>query len=168
MAVIDLNNLVRPKQRNNPSSIVSSVIEKPDPIYTDLHLDLMGANNIGLGTNSVKSGDILVDYNLDAIKNSLRNIFTTKKGQKILNPTFGSALEQYLFTQITDANAKAIGNEILNDVKKHEPRININNIFVNPRVDEGLYYISIYYTILDIKKDNIVQIIAKLGGQIFL
>jgi phage baseplate assembly protein W len=168
MAVIDLNNLVRPKQRNNPNSLVSSVIVKPDPVYVDLHLDLKGADNIGLGTNAVRSGDILVDYDLDAVKNSLRNIFTTKKGQKILNPTFGSALEQYLFTQITDANAKAIGTEILNDIQKHEPRIKISNILVNPRFEENLYYISIYYSLIDIKKENIIDIIAKLGGQIFL
>jgi phage baseplate assembly protein W len=168
MAVIDLNNLVRPKQRNNPSSIVSNVIQNPDPVYVDLHLDLTGSKNIGLGTDAVQSGDILVDYDVEAIKNSLRNIFTTKKGQKILNPAFGSALEQYLFTQITEANAKAIGNEILNDISKNEPRVEVSNIIVNAKEEQNLYQIAVYYTILDINKQNIVEIIAKLGGQIFL
>ena len=39
--------------------------------------------------------DLKIDYDEKAIYNSIRNIFNTKKGQKILNPTFGLDLEQY-------------------------------------------------------------------------
>jgi phage baseplate assembly protein W len=168
MAVIDLNNLIRPKQKNNPVTQVSQVVLVEDPIYTDLHLDLEQAKNIGLGTNAVQTSDIIVDNDIKAIENSLRNIFTTKKGQKILNPDFGYSLEQYLFTAISDANGRSIGNEILNGITKYEPRVNVSNVLVTPYIDENLYYIAVYYTILEIKKQNIINIIAKLGGQVLI
>lgn len=166
MALIDLNNIVRPKKTKNPSTQISKVVLNPDPVYIDLHLDLTGAKNIGDGLNPVNSGDILVDYDVEAIKNSLRNIFTTKKGQKILNPDFGTALEQFLFTQITNANARAIGNVILRDVTLYEPRIKVSNVIVNPSIDRQIYEIAIYYTLLDINKQNIINMIAKVGGQV--
>jgi phage baseplate assembly protein W len=168
MAVIDLNNLIRPKQGYNPSTQVSDVVTVNNPVYTDLHLDLETSKNIGLGLNAVSTSDINVDNDIEAIKNSIKNIFTTKKGQKILNPDFGYSLEQYLFTPLTQANAKAIGNDILTGITKYEPRINVSNIIVNPVYDQNLYYIAVYYNILEINKQNIINIIAQLGGQVLI
>jgi phage baseplate assembly protein W len=108
----------------------------------------------------------MIDYDLSAIKNSIRNLFTTKKGQKILNPDFGCSLDQYLFTPISNANGKAIASEILRAVTKYEPRIQITNIYVVPVFDQSLYKISVYYSLLDINKQNIINIIAILGGQL--
>jgi phage baseplate assembly protein W len=168
MAVIDLNNLIRPKQQNNPVKQASKVVLVENSVYTDLHLDLEQAKSVGLGTNAVLTSDIVVDNDIKAIENSLRNIFTTKKGQKILNPDFGYSLEQYLFTAISDANGRSIGNEILNGITQYEPRVNVTSITVTPYIDENLYYIAVYYNILEIKKQNVVNIIAKLGGQVLI
>jgi len=168
MAVIDLNNIVRPKKKNNPTMQVTDVVTEQRPVYVDLHLDLETDKNVGLGLNAVNSGDILVDIDIEAIKNSLRNIFNTKRGQKILNPEFGSSLEQYLFTPITEPNAKAIGNQILKYVNAYEPRINISNVIVSPKIDQNLYYIAIYYNLLEINRNDIINIVAQLGGQVFI
>lgn len=171
MAVIDLNNIIRPQRIYDSKAKVSDVISSDfggwtKPTYVDLHLDLVEAKNIGNGTVSINSGDILIDYDLRAIKNSIKNIFTTKKGQKILNPDFGCSLEQYLFTPITESNAKAMGSEILRGITKYEPRVKVTNIYVVPSIDRNSYNISVYYTLLDINKQNLINIIALVGGQI--
>jgi phage baseplate assembly protein W len=168
MAVIDLNNIVRPKQSYSPSTNIAKVVNTNIHVYKDLHLDLVESKNIGLGLNAVNTSDILVDIDIEAIKNSIKNIFTTKKGQKILNPDFGSSLDQYLFTPISNANAKAIGSDILNNVSLYEPRIKINNVIVTPMFDQNQYYIATYYTILEINKQNVVNLIAQLGGQVLV
>jgi phage baseplate assembly protein W len=168
MAVIDLNNLVRPTQQNKSNTQASQVVTVKSSIYTDLHLDLIESKNIGLGINVVGTSDILVDTDIKAIENSIKNIFTTRKGQKILNPDFGCSLDQYLFTQISNANAKAIGNDILNGFAKYEPRVNVTNVVVTPYADQNQYYIAVYYTILEINKQSVINIIAKLGGQVLI
>jgi phage baseplate assembly protein W len=168
MAVIDLNNIVRPKKKNDPTMQLTDVVTEQRPIYVDLHLDIIKAQNVGLGLNPVNSSDILVDKDIEAIKNSIRNIFTTKKGQKILNPQFGSSLDQYLFTPITTPNAKAIGNQILNEVNLYEPRITISNVIVTPDIDKNLYYIQVYYNLLEINRNEIINIIAQLGGEVLI
>lgn len=168
MAIVDLNNLVRPKQTNNSGTALSNVVNSPLPIYTDLHLDLSLSKNIGLGIDTVPSSDLLVDNDIDAIKNSIKNIFTTKKGEKVLNPEFGCSLDQYLFEPITEVYAQLIGNDILTGIQRFEPRVEITNITVIPVYDQNLYYITCYYTLLQIQKQSTINLIAQLGGEILV
>ncbi len=168
MATIDLNNFVRPKNVNKPQTILSEKVEVVKSVYTDLHLDLTMAKNIGVGNSPATTNDILVDTDIDAIKNSIRNIFTTRKGQKILTPEFGSSLEQYLFEPITEIYARAIGDDILTSIEKYEPRIQVLKVLVAPIPDENQYNISVSYKFLEFKKESLLSIIAQHGGQILI
>lgn len=168
MAKIDLNNLARPKQINSSDTkIYEEVIDK-SYIYRDLHLDLQQSKSIGLGYKPVISKDILVDDDILAIKNSLRNIFTTKKGEKLLNPTFGSAFEQYLFEPVNETIANIMGKDILETIQNLEDRIIIDKIKIETFPDENLYKIQIIYSFVDIKKQNLLNIIALKGGEILI
>jgi phage baseplate assembly protein W len=168
VASIDLNNLIRPKQIFSPTTDVKNKVAVVKHVYTDLHLDIKPAKNVGLGNNAVNSSDILVDTDLDAIRNSIKNIFTTRKGQKILSPDFGSNLDQYLFEPVTEVNAQAIGDDILNTINKYEPRVQVLRIVVDPQADQNQYYVSVIYNFLEIKKQATLNIIAQLGGQILI
>jgi phage baseplate assembly protein W len=168
VATIDLNNLIRPKQSKYSKNSASKVIELTSSVYTDLHLDLTPMVNVGVGLNSVNANDILIDNDEQAIKNSIRNIFTTKPGQKLLTPDFGCSLERYLFEPITDSLAKIIGDEILNAITSYEPRIDVINIKISPQPDLNQYSIQVVYSFLEIKKQNVLSIIAQLGGQILI
>jgi phage baseplate assembly protein W len=168
VAKIDLNNLIRPKQVNNPYNVPTKLVDTELPVYTDLHLDLKIKQNIGLGNAPVTSNDLYVDNDVEAIKNSLRNIFNTRKGQKVLNPEFGASLEQYLFEPINEVYAKAIGDEITENISSFEPRVQVLRLQITPKPDDNQYYIMLVYRFLEIKKENILNIIAKQGGEILI
>ena len=168
MASIDLNNIIRPKQVYSPKTEINKTVNVIKHVYTDLHLDVIQAKSIGLGDNAVNSSDIAVDNDIVAIKNSIKNIFSTRKGQKLLSPDFGSNLEQYLFTPITNVNAQAVGDDILKTINKYEPRIQVTNVLVDPQADKNQYYISVSYTFLEIQKNATLNIIAQLGGQVLI
>lgn len=166
VATIDLNNLVRPKQVNNQYTTPSTRVEVVKNVYIDLHLDVITAKSIGVGNTPSDANDILVDTDLDAIKNSVRNIFSTRKGQKLLTPEFGSSLEQYLFEPITEIYARAIGDDILTSLEKYEPRIEVLKVLVLPNPDQNQYNISVAYKFLEFKKESVLNILAQFGGQI--
>ena len=168
MASIDLNNIIRPKQVYSPKTEIKKTVNVIKHVYTDLHLDVVQAKSIGLGDNPVNSSDIVVDNDIVAIKNSIKNIFSTRKGQKLLSPDFGSNLEQYLFTPITNVNAQAVGDDILKTINKYEPRIQVTNVLVDPQADKNQYYVSVSYTFLEIQKNATLNIIAQLGGQVLI
>jgi phage baseplate assembly protein W len=166
MAKIDLNNLVRPKQINSSDTNPSKQVVDVKSVYTDIHLDLAMGKTIGHGGNDAPSNDILVDTDILAIRNSIKNIFTTKKGEKILAPEFGSALEQFLFEPVDNVYGRIIGETIFDNIKTYEPRVEITNINVITKPDENLYQITIQYKFLEIKKQSSINILALQGGEL--
>ena len=86
--------------------------------YADLHLDIELSSHTSDKTvgASKNAQDLKLSYDENAIYNSIRNIFNTKKGQKILSPTFGLDLEQYLFENISKENGELIGTTIFEEL----------------------------------------------------
>ena len=122
--------------------------------YADLKLDLdlnshVPSTPVGVGKNAV---DFKLSYDENAIFNSIRNIFNTKKGQKILNPTFGLDLEMFLFDNISRENADIIGKTIYEELPVYEPRITVDSVNVVARPDDNEYQVSI--TIIIPSLDN--------------
>jgi phage baseplate assembly protein W len=110
----------------------------------------------------------MVDTDEEAIKNSIRNIFSIRKGDKLLNPDFGSSLEQYLFEPVSEVYARAIADDILNTLETYEPRIEVTKVTIVPKHDDNQYETYVKYRFLEIKKESILSIIAKRGGEILI
>jgi phage baseplate assembly protein W len=113
--------------------------------YADLNLDIeFNANAQSVPVNrSHNPQDLKLSYDHSAIYNSIRNIFNTKKGQKILNPEFGLDLEQFLFDSITKENADIIGKAIYGQLGLYEPRLTVASVDVVARPNDHEYKIKI-------------------------
>ena len=100
-----------------------------------------------------------------AILNSVKNIFTTTPGQKLLNPTIGLDLRSYLFESISDTTCYFIGLDIYNSLGVQEPRIKLNNINIKGIPDENEYRIEIGFSIpkLDIYNLSLNATLNKEG-----
>lgn len=126
----------------------------PEFTYKDLHLDMNVGRSIGVGYNPKLSRDVLVDIDTEAIKNSLRNLFNTKPGEKVLSPKFGVNLETYLFSAITNTNAFLLGEKISQKIRTFEPRIVLKETLVRPDPDANQYQISIKVQYPNFPTDN--------------
>ena len=72
--------------------------------------------------------EITKDYDVNAVRNSLHNIFHWTKGERIINPEFGSEIKKYLYNQIGSFTEEQIMSEIKMMVAKWEPRCIIDKI----------------------------------------
>lgn len=140
--MISLDNIETPK------------IRQTNYIYRDLHLDIepniihsSGAKISSSIDESENYNDIRIAVNEEAIKNSLVNLFNTFPGQKLLNPSYGLNLTQYLFTPATQEIAQQIGDTILRGITKYEPRVNVNNVSVGVNKEQQEYEISLSISI---------------------
>ena len=75
--------------------------------------------------------------NVDAIRNSLKQIFTWIPGERVINPTFGSNVRLYIYEQLTDLNQERITAEIRQCVTQWEPRVSIEKIQILTDVDDA-------------------------------
>jgi phage baseplate assembly protein W len=144
MAKIIINGL---PQRGN--------VNKPY-LYADLHLDLK-KNYIISDELFVKPqiNDIRIDYDINAVKNSLHNLFTTTPGDKILSPEYGMDLRKYLFEPATVQISKEIRDEIYIQVGTFEPRVKITSVNINVLNDANEYNITIYFDIPTLNIRNV-------------
>lgn len=137
-----------------------------DYTYKDLEVDLMIDYTKTSPLNNYKEQkDIVVDYDVAAIKNSIFNIFTTIPGQKILNPTFGLNLLYYLFTGITAENARMLGDTIIKGITKFEPRVTVDNINITTDYENQQYTIDLFLSVpsLNIKGLQVKGTLAESG-----
>lgn len=112
--------------------------------FKDLHLDFTVEGVFSYADKQrIKGNDIKEDFDLNAIKNSLRNLFNTTPGQRFLFPEYGLSLHEHLFEQITDDNAKMLGTKIVEAIKKFEPRVAVERCIVTGDPDMNSYEIDL-------------------------
>lgn len=73
---------------------------------------------------------------LDLIKRDLLNHFSIRKGEKLMNPDFGSIIWNTLFEPLT-ADVKALIVSDIQRVVSYDPRVRIDNVLVD-QFDYGL------------------------------
>jgi len=152
-----------------PAIVVKELNRLPNArknTYTDLKFDLAIDYTKTNPLNNIREQkDIQVSHDLDAIKNSIFNIFTTMPGQKILNPVFGLNLLQFLFTGITPTNARLLGDTILEGITRFEPRVIVENVNVTINADEQTYSIELILSVpsLNITGLSVIGTLAESG-----
>lgn len=137
----------------NIDFIQKNTATQSEYLYSDLHLDL--DNDYKIKANFPKDAtrlvDIKIDYDVDAIKNSLRSIFSTYPGQRLLLPEFGIGIERFLFSPVSDGTARAIGTLMNQAIENWEPRVQVIELQIVPRVDDHRYDISLNFYIPSLK-----------------
>jgi len=66
---------------------------------------------------------------LDLVKQDLLNHFSIRKGEKLMQPNFGSLIWSLMFEPLSDS----VNDLIVNDVKQivgYDPRLGLNNITI--------------------------------------
>ena len=84
----------------------------------------------------------------DQIKSDIINFILTSKGERVLNPNFGSTIKQQLFKTLTPTSTDNISNLLTDELKINFPSVQINEIKVNPQYDTNSVSITVNYSIL--------------------
>ena len=134
--------------------------------YKDVFFDLEEKSNSGRSFyNKDTKVDIKSSDDEAAIVNSIRNIFSTSPGERILEPTFGLNLKQWLFEPLDEFTAQEIGETIVSGIKRFEPRVEIKNVNVNINYEQHEYTIQLVMSVpaLNINDKTYDAILAQPG-----
>ena len=83
----------------------------------------------------------------DALKSNLINYFLTGKGERFLNPDFGTGLRALLFDQLTEDKKEEISYQITNGVATWFPNVIINNLQIGSSPDTHTVTIYLNYSV---------------------
>ena len=154
----------------NLEQIANEYIDK-QYVYKDLSLDLATTKVSTPGFKSpIPGADIKASFDINAIGNSLVNLFNTLPGQRFLFPEYGLDFRQFLFSPITVENGELIGRKIYNGIKTYESRVNPLQVKIKADDENNQYNITVILQIpvlnissetnfiMDIKKQQFIQI----------
>lgn len=92
--------------------------------------------NIYRGFSTIDRNKKFKINDIDLVKRDLINHFSIKKGEKLMQPDFGSIIWNMLFEPMTADVQAAIVDDIKR-VANYDPRISVTNVLVN-ELDNGL------------------------------
>ena len=88
------------------------------------------------------TGDLLLATDIEAVKNSIKNIVLTPKGTRPFFPEFGTRVSRLLFELASPLTASQIRDEILDGVQKFEKRISKFQVRVDDDHERNAYRIT--------------------------
>jgi len=88
----------------------------------------------------------LTDF--DLVKQDLFNLFNIKKGEKLMNPNFGTIIWGMLFEPFTTAVSDAITNDVKR-IASYDPRVHLNSLQVNEYTQGLQIVMSLTYLATD-------------------
>jgi len=109
-------------------------------------LDLQGNIAIGVSLPFNSPGVFKSTYTTkDQIKSNLLNLLLTSVGERVMNSTFGTNLQRYVFEGISDTNSELLINDLQNSINIFIPEITIIDIVIDPDTDNNLVNLTVKY-----------------------
>jgi len=105
--------------------------------------------------------DLAIRSDEEAIKQSLKNILLTQRGEKPFQPDFGAGLDSLLFEQLNRITKSVAENKILAAIENEEPRVRITNINIDSNYDRGELSVKIFYNILNVISPQMFEVMLK-------
>ena len=114
----------------------------------------------GVGVSLPFSGNAVFNTTFetkDAIKANLINYFLTNKGERLLNPTYGGDLRNFLFEAITPDALEILQKRLEEDIVLRFPIVEIKSLTIGATEDQNLINITLIYNVLNLE-DEVIEI----------
>ena len=93
------------------------------------------------------TNDVVVSRDASAIKQAIVSLLLTNKGERLMNPKYGSDIRSYLFEPLDYGTAAQIKANIRSTIDRFEPRISISDIKCIPNYNDNGFDVEMSYII---------------------
>lgn len=107
-------------------------------IYSDFKKDL---------EISPVSQDITLNKDEDAVKEAIRNLILTDRGERLMQPTLGGNIRAMLFENITPGVLAAIEDQARTTIELYEPRAELVDVTATSNIDDNIVRVNIVFYI---------------------
>jgi hypothetical protein len=111
--------------------------------------------------NTIK-GDIIPLTDIDAVKNSIRNLVLTSVFERPFEPSLSSRIRSLLFENVNPITALSLKEEIDTVIRKYEPRVAEVYTSITDDSSNNAYFVSVSFSISNHNPEIIEFIINRL------
>ena len=112
----------------------------PTKLYKDIDLTFA----------KTTSNDVAKRIDVNAVKQSIKNLLLTRPGERPFQPNLGSELYSILFEPMDAVTVETLKGVISTCIGNYEPRVKLQEVAVSPNYDENAYDVSLYFYIVGI------------------
>lgn len=94
----------------------------------------------------------------EAIKSNLINFLLTGKGERYLNPTFGSGIRNLLFENINRNTTEQVEFILQESLRTYFPNLSISNIEINSNTDKNTLSFNLQYQLKNTQVEDEITI----------
>lgn len=98
--------------------------------------------------NHPVTDDLVTVKDKAAVVQSIMSLLFTNKGERPFKPDLGCDVRKSLFEPLDYATAGLIRSQVLDVLRKYEPRINVDNVIAIVDEENNGYSIEVEYTIV--------------------
>lgn len=98
------------------------------------------------------SGSVALAANEEAIKNSIKNLILTNRGERFYDLNIGSKIRSMLFEPFTLDTVSNMESVIREAISNYEPRCVVEQIVVDDDIDRNGINISIFFSMINIPR----------------
>ena len=121
---------------------------RPDRVYSDLDLSF---------ERHPVYNDIRPVKDIDAVKNAVKNLLLTDRGERPFRPNLGSGLMDLLFEHNNPYTIQAVRARIIDMLQAYEPRINQVKVSIQDLPDDNAIHVKVGFNITQISDDQEVE-----------
>lgn len=112
-------------------------------IYSDFFKDL---------TQNPLTNDVSLKFDEESVKESIKNLILTDKGERLMQPLIGGNIRAMLFETNSPGMIKMIQEQVRNTIEEYEPRAELIDVVVKSSIDDNKIEITIYFYIINIEQ----------------
>jgi len=121
-------------------------------VYSDFFTDL--------DRHPIRS-TVLRKTNVDAVKQSLRNLMLTDKGERLFQPNLGGNIRAMLFENITAQTFLTMQEHIRDVIEAHEPRADVIDVVIAQTSQEHEVQISIVFRVVNVQEPVTLELLLE-------
>ena len=118
-------------------------VRKRVSLFSDFHKDL---------TQNPITEDLAVKRDEEAVKEAIKNLILTDRGERLMQPLVGGNIRAMLFENNTPATIKIIQETVKETINFYEPRATLLDVIVQSSLDESTVEVAIYFYINNIEQ----------------
>lgn len=112
-------------------------------IYTDFKKNL---------EVSPLSQDLTLNKDEDAVKESIKNLILTDRGERLMQPNIGGNIYAMLFENLTPSTLKLIEENVRSTINLYEPRAELQDVTATSNIDDNAVNIRITFYIKNVEQ----------------
>ena len=98
------------------------------------------------------SSDLTVLKDEDSVKESIKNLILTNRGERLMQPDLGGNISGMLFENITPATLVLIQNNIRTTIDLYEPRAELIDVIASSNIDDNVVKVEIAFYITNVQQ----------------